>query len=271
VLRSLFSNKPEIKSLREIGLMREAGKVVAEALRLCRAMAKPGVKTVEINQAVEDLYTRYTAVSLFKGYPGKVPFPAVTCISVNEEIVHGIPGQRVIREGDLLKIDTACKLNGWCADAAITLMIGAVSSEKRRLVEVAEKVLYTAMVEMTRRRWWSEVAGIMQRQAESAGFSVVTQYVGHGIGRVMHENPQVPNFVNYELKKHDFRLEEGLVLAVEPMVNMGRSEADTLRDHWTVVTRDRLPSAHVEHTLAITKEGVLVVTADEDNKIIRRP
>jgi methionyl aminopeptidase len=271
VLRSLFSNKPEIKSAREIGLMREAGKVVAEALRLCREMAKPGVKTVEINQAVEDLYTRHTAVSLFKGYPGKVPFPAVTCISVNEEIVHGIPGQRVIREGDLLKIDTACKLNGWCADAAITLMIGTVSSEKRRLVEVAEKVLHTAMVEMTRRRWWSEVAGIMQRQAESAGFSVVTQYVGHGIGRVMHENPQVPNFVNYELKKHDFRLEEGLVLAVEPMVNMGRSEADTLRDHWTVVTRDRLPSAHVEHTLAITKEGVLVVTADEDNKIIRRP
>jgi methionyl aminopeptidase len=271
VLRSLFSNKPEIKSAREIGLMREAGKIVAEALRLCRSMAKPGVKTIEINQAVEELYGRYGAVPLFKGYPGKVPFPAVTCISVNEEIVHGIPGQRVIREGDLLKIDTACKLNGWCADAAITLMIGEVSSEKRRLVEVAEKVLQTAMVEMTRRRWWSEVAGIMQRQVESAGFSVVTQYVGHGIGRVMHENPQVPNFVNYELKKHDFRLEEGLVLAVEPMVNMCRSEADTLRDHWTVVTRDRLPSAHVEHTLAITKEGVLVVTADEDNKIIRRP
>lgn len=251
--------------------MREAGKVVAEALRLCRAMAKPGVKTIEINQAVEELYGRYGAVPLFKGYPGKVPFPAVTCISVNEEIVHGIPGQRVIREGDLLKIDTACKLNGWCADAAITQMIGEVSSEKRRLVEVAEKVLQTAMVEMTRRRWWSEVAGIMQRLVESAGFSVVTQYVGHGIGRVMHENPQVPNFVNYELKKHDFRLEEGLVLAVEPMVNMCRPEADTLRDHWTVVTRDRLPSAHVEHTLAITKEGVLVVTADEDNKIIRRP
>ena len=271
MLRSIFANKPELKSPREIGLMREAGKVVAEALRLCRAMAKPGVKTVEINQAVEDLFELRGAISLFKGYPGKVPFPAVTCISLNEQVVHGIPGQRVIRDGDLLKIDTACKLNGWCADAAITLIIGEVSAEKRRLVAVAEKVLQTAMVEMTRRRWWSEVALIMQRTAESAGFSVVTQYVGHGIGRIMHENPQVPNFISKELKKHDFRLEEGLVIAVEPMVNMGRSEADTLRDHWTVVTRDRLPSVHVEHTLAITKEGVLVVTADEDNTIVRRP
>ncbi len=271
MLRSLFANKPELKSPREIGMMREAGKVVAEALRLCRSMAKPGVKTADINQAVEELYDRHTAIPLFKGYPGKVPFPAVTCISVNEQIVHGIPGPRVIREGDLLKIDTACKLNGWCADAAVTLMIGEVSSEKRRLVDVAEKVLHLAMVEMTRRKWWSEVALLMQRMVESARFHCVTQYVGHGIGRVMHENPQVPNFISKELKKHDFRLEEGLVLAVEPMVNMGRSEADTLRDHWTVVTRDGMPSAHVEHTLAITKEGVLVVTADEDNKIIPRP
>jgi methionyl aminopeptidase len=272
VLRSIFANKPELKSPREIGLMREAGKVVAEALRLCREMAKQGVKTADINGAVEDLYNRCGAISLFKGYqPGKAPpFPAVTCISVNEQIVHGIPGQRVLRDGDLVKIDTACKLNGWCADAAVTLMIGEVSSEKRRLVEVAEKVLQTAMIEMARRKWWSEVAWQMQKTAESTGFHVVTQYVGHGIGRVMHENPQVPNFVSRELKKHDFRIEDGLVLAVEPMVNMGRSEADTLRDHWTVVTRDGLPSAHVEHTLAVTKEGILVVTADEDNKIIPR-
>src|SRR5262249_25543890 len=154
---------------------------------------------------------------LFKGYPGRVPFPASTCISLNEQVVHGIPGQRAIREGDLLKIDTACKLNGWCADAAITLPIGQVSPEKQRLVDVAHQVLQTAMTEMARRRWWSEVAGLMQRVAESAGFSVVTQYVGHGIGRVMHENPQVPNFVTRDLRRHDFRLEEGLVLAVEPM------------------------------------------------------
>ena len=249
--------------------MREAGKVVAEALRLCRNMAKPGVKTIEIDRAVEELYAARDALPLFKGYPGRVPFPAVTCISLNEEIVHGIPGQRVMREGDLVKIDTACKLNGWCADAAITLMIGQVSAEKRRLVEIGERVLKTAMIEMGRRRWWSEVAGHMQRVAESAGFSVVTQYVGHGIGRIMHENPQVPNFVNRELRKHDFRLEEGLVLAVEPMVNMCRADTEIMRDHWTVVTRDGLPSVHVEHTLAIVREGVYVVTADEETLVKR--
>jgi methionyl aminopeptidase len=174
-----------------------------------------------------------------------------------------------VRSGDLLKIDTACKLNGWCADAAVTLMVGEVTPEKRRLVQVGEQVLRTAMVELGRRRWWSEVALQMQRVAESAGFSVVTQYVGHGIGRTMHESPQVPNFVSRELKKHDFRLEEGLVLAVEPMVNMCRAETDTLRDHWTVVTRDGMPSVHVEHTLALTREGVYVVTADEETLVPR--
>jgi methionyl aminopeptidase len=269
VLKSLFPQKPELKSSREVGLMREAGKIVAEALRLCRAMAKPGVRTIDIDQAVEALYREKGALPLFKGYPGRVPFPAVTCISLNEEVVHGIPGARTIREGDLLKIDTACKLNGWCADAAVTLMIGEVTAEKRRLVEVGEQVLRTAMVEMGRRRWWSEVAGQMQRVAEQAGYSVVTQYVGHGIGRVMHESPQVPNFVGRELRKHDFKLEEGLVLAVEPMVNMGRAETDTRRDHWTVVTRDGLPSVHVEHTLALTKDGVYVVTADEETLVPR--
>jgi methionyl aminopeptidase len=271
VLKSLFPQKPELKSSREIGLMREAGKLVAEALRLCRAMAIPGTRTVDIDQAVEALYRDRGAISLFKGYNqgARVPFPAVTCISLNEEVVHGIPGARTIREGDLLKIDTACKLNGWCADAAITLMIGIVTAEKRRLVEVGEQVLRTAMVEMGRRRWWSEVAGLMQRVAEQAGYTVVTQYVGHGIGRIMHENPQVPNFVSREVRKHDFRLEEGLVLAVEPMVNMGRADTEIRRDHWTVVTRDGLPSVHVEHTLALTKDGVYVVTAEEETVIPR--
>jgi methionyl aminopeptidase len=250
--------------MREIGLMREAGKIVSEALRLCRSMSKPGVRTLDINRAVEGVYARYGALPLFKGYPGRVPFPAVTCISLNEQIVHGIPGPRVIREGDLVKVDTACKLNGWCADAAITVIVGEVRPEWRRLVRVGEEVLQIAITEMGRRKWWSEVALCMQQHAEAAGFSVVQQYVGHGIGRIMHENPQVPNYVNRDVKKHDFRLEPGLVLAVEPMLNMGRADTDTLRDHWTVVTRDGLPSVHLEHTLAITPEGVLIVTADEE-------
>jgi methionyl aminopeptidase len=271
MLRAFSNRSPELKTRREIGLMREAGKIVAEALRICRTMAKPGTRTIEIDRAVEDLYASRGAIPLFKGYPGKVPFPAVTCISINEQIVHGIPGQRQIRDGDLLKIDTACKLNGWCADAAVTLIIGDVRPEWRRLVKVAEEVLQIAITEMGRCKWWSEVARKMQRHAEGAGFSVVQQYVGHGIGRIMHENPQVPNFISRDLRKHDFRLEEGLVLAVEPMVNMGRADADVLNDHWTVVTRDRLPSVHVEHTLAITREGVLIVTADEEPKPAEAP
>jgi methionyl aminopeptidase len=263
MLRSFFHHAPELKSPREISLMREAGKIVADALKICRDMAKPGVRTIEIDRAVEALFARRGALPLFKGYPGRVPFPSVTCLSLNEQVVHGIPGQRVLRDGDLFKIDTACKLNGWCADAAVTLIIGEVRPEWRRLVQTAEQVLKIAVEEMGRRKWWSEVAGRMQHHAERAGFSVVQQYVGHGIGRIMHENPQVPNFVGRDIRKYDFRLEEGLVLAVEPMVNMGRPEVDTLRDHWTVVTRDGLPSAHVEHTLAITKQGVQILTADE--------
>jgi methionyl aminopeptidase len=265
VLRSFFQRGPELKSTREIGLMREAGKLVAAALRLCREMTRPGVTTLEIDQAVEALYARHSAIPLFKGYPGpKVPFPAVTCISLNEQVVHGIPGQRRVREGDLVKIDTACKLNGWCADAAITIVVGQVRPEWQRLVQVGEEVLQIAIQEMGRRRWWSEVASRMQKHAEDAGFGVVHQYVGHGIGRVMHENPQVPNFVSRDTRKQDFRLEEGLVLAVEPMVNMGRADTRTLGDHWTVVTKDGLPSVHVEHTLALTRSGVQILTADPD-------
>jgi methionyl aminopeptidase len=265
VLRQLFQRGPELKSARELALMREAGKVVAAALRLARAMCRPGVRTIEIDRGIEGLYAHNGALPLFKGYPGaKVPFPAVTCISLNEQIVHGIPGAREIREGDLVKLDTACKLNGWCADAAITVMVGEVRPERRRLVKVAEEVLQIAIEDMPRRRWWSEVAGRMQKHVIEAGFSVVEQYVGHGIGRIMHENPQVPNFVNREMRKHDFRLEPGLVLAVEPMVNMGRSDVRVLNDHWTVVTKDGLPSVHVEHTLALTAQGVQILTADPD-------
>jgi methionyl aminopeptidase len=263
-----FSSKaPELKSPREIGLMREAGKIVARALRICREMARPGTRTLDIDRAVEALYASHGAIPLFKGYKTqgiRVPFPAATCISLNEQVVHGIPGQRTVREGDLIKIDTACKLNGWCADAAVSIMVGEMRPEWRRLVKVGEEVLQIAHVEMGRRKWWSEVAALMQQHVERSGFSVVTQYVGHGIGRIMHENPQVPNYVNREVRKHDFRLEEGLVLAVEPMVNMGQGEVDVLRDHWTVVTRDGLPSVHMEHTFAITRGGVLVVTGDEE-------
>jgi methionyl aminopeptidase len=263
MLRSSNFRPPELKSTRELGLMREAGKLVARALKICRDLAKPGVKTIEIDRAVEAFFARHNAVPLFKGYPGKTPFPAVTCLSINEEVVHGIPGNRILKEGDLLKVDTACRLNGWCADRAITIPIGQVSPEKARLLKVAEETLQISINLLGKRKWWSEVASAMQKHVEQAGFSVVTAYVGHGIGRVMHENPQVPNYVDRETRKADFRLEPGLTLAVEPMVNMRRAEVDTRGDQWTVVTRDRMPSVHVEHTLALTNDGVMIITADE--------
>ena len=271
MLRPSNYRPPELKSARELGLMRESGRLVVQALNICREMARPGTKTIEIDRAVEKFYAAHNAVPLFKGYPGRVPFPAVTCLSINQEVVHGIPGPRELKDGDLLKVDTACRLNGWCADRAITIPVGTVRPERLRLLSVAEEVLRIAIDEMPRRRWWSEIASKMQKHAESNGFSVVTAYVGHGIGRAMHENPQVPNFVSRETRKHDFRLEPGLVLAVEPMVNMGTPEVTTLRDHWTVVTRDGLPSVHVEHTLALTAEGVVVITADEDSQMWPTP
>jgi methionyl aminopeptidase len=266
VLKKIFNNRPELKSARELGLMRDAGRIVAQALRLAREMVKPGVETIEVDRTIDDLYRKHNALPLFKGYPGpKVPFPAVTCISVNEQVVHGIPGRRVLKEGDIVKLDTACKLNGWCADAAVTLPVGEVRPELKRLIKVAWETLHIAIDELPKRKWWTEVALRMQQHVERAGFSVVTQYVGHGIGRIMHEPPQVPNYVNHDIKKHDFRLEPGLVLAVEPMVNLGRrGDVDVQRDHWTVTTRDRLPSAHVEHTLALTADGVKILTADEE-------
>ena len=263
MVRATQYRPPELKSARELVLMRESGKLVARALKICRDLAKPGVKTIEIDQAVERFYAAHNATPLFKGYPGKVPFPAVTCLSVNEEVVHGIPKGRVLRDGDLLKVDTACRLNGWCADRAIPIPIGTIRPEWARLVRVAGEALQIAIDELPRRKWWSEVASRMQKHVETQGFRMVEAYVGHGIGRNMHENPQVPNFVDKDTRKHDFRLEPGLVLAVEPMVNMGKADVKALGDHWTVVTKDGLPSVHVEHTLALTPHGVEIITADE--------
>jgi methionyl aminopeptidase len=262
MLKKFTTQKPSLKNAREIALMREAGKLVAEALRIARELTIPGNRTIDVDQAIEKHYNKYGAIPLFKGYPGKTPFPAVTCISLNEQVVHGIPGPRVLRPGDLVKIDTACKLNGWCADAALSLPVGEVNPNIRRLVQVAEETLAIAIRELKTRRLWSEVATAMQRHVEQAGFAVVEKFVGHGIGRVMHEAPQVPNYSNREMKQHDFKLEPGLTLAIEPMVNMGKKEVQELPDHWTVITRDRLPSAHVEHTVAITENGIEVITAD---------
>jgi len=242
--------------------MRDAGRVVAQALARAADLIRPGVATGELDAAIEDVFREAGAEPLFKGVPGRVPFPAASCVSVNDEVVHGIPGNRMLNAGDLISVDTACRLAGWCADSAWTFPVGAVDDTKRRLLEVGQSVLELAIREMGRRSRWSEVAALLSDAVHEAGFSVVEDLVGHGIGREMHEDPQVPNYVSSSLRQADFALEPGLVLAIEPMINAGsRRTRTSKKDHWTVRTEDGQPSAHFEHTVALTEDGPIVLTS----------
>ncbi len=251
-----------LRSPREIAEMRKAGLLVWEAHQIARKMVRPGVTTGEIDAAIEQYFLGQNAVPLFKGVPGPVPFPAVTCCSVNEEVVHGIPGPRELVEGDVLSLDTGCRLNGWCGDAATTLPVGQVDPEIQRLLDVTRGTLELAVEKMGTCSRWSQVAREMEQFVKDHRFSVVEAFVGHGIGREMHEDPQVPNFVSSQLRRGgDFDLVPGLVIAVEPMVNMGTKRVRTKSDHWTQVTADGKPSAHFEHTIAVTESGPEVLTA----------
>jgi methionyl aminopeptidase len=251
-----------LRSDREIAAMRRAGLVVWEAHQVASSLVRPGVTTGEIDVAVEQFFLGKGAVPLFKGVPGKVPFPAVCCMSVNDEVVHGIPGRRVLLEGDVVSIDTGCSVKGWCADSAVTYPVGQIAPEVQRLLDCTSGVLQLAITLMASRSRWSDVATEMAQYVRDHGFSVVENFVGHGIGRKMHEDPQVPNFCTPAFRRnHDFDLEPGLVIAVEPMVNMGSKKVRLLADHWTQSTIDGMPSAHFEHTIAITSAGPVVLTA----------
>ncbi len=258
----------KLKSPREIGFMRDAGRLVAQALERVRLLAVPGSTTGAMDEAVASLFRDHDAIPLFRNYPnsqkGKPAFPAVICASVNEAVVHGIPNRRPLKEGDVVSVDTGCKLNGWCGDAAVTLAIGQVAPEVERLLQVTRDTLDLAIRAMGRCRTWSEVATLMEQYVKSQKMGVVEKFVGHGIGRDMHEEPQVPNFVTKTLRKNDIRLEPGLVLAIEPMVALGTKNVDVLGDHWTVVTKDRKVSAHFEHTVAMTVDGPRILTLLED-------
>jgi methionyl aminopeptidase len=249
-------------------MMREAGRVVARAHERVRQMAVPGATTADMNEAVAAIFREHDALPLFLGYPssvkGKPPFPAVICASVNEHVVHGIPNRRPLQAGDVVSIDTGCKVNGWCGDAALTLPIGAIRPELQKLLDVTSETLDLAIRAMERCRYWSEVAGLMERYVKSQGMYVIEKFVGHGIGQDMHEEPQVPNFVSKALRKNDIRLEPGIVLAIEPMVALGTKDVRTLDDGWTVETKDRGASAHFEHTVAMTPEGPRILTLLED-------
>lgn len=252
-----------LRSPREIAEMRKAGLLVWQVHRRIGAMIRPGVTTAELDAMVDGFFAQHNATPLFKGVPGTVPFPAATCTSVNEEVVHGIPGPRKLVEGDIVSIDTGCKLNGWCGDAAATYVVGQIAPDVRRLLDVTRNVLSLSIALLDRRPRWSQVAKEMEAYVKKHKFSVVEAFVGHGIGRDMHEDPQVPNFVNRQLRRGsgDFRLTPGLVIAIEPMVNMGTKRVRAKADHWTQVTADGRPSAHFEHTVAITENGPRVLTA----------
>ena len=258
---------PRLKTDAQIEQMRKAGRVVRRVLKRLGEMVAPGVTTLDLDREAERICSENGAVCLFKGVPGRGragPFPGNICASINEEIVHGIPSdKRVIREGDIVSIDFGVRLDGWCGDAAETFVVGEISAEKRQLVDVTRNALSLA-IEMCRPNGrWSEVAQAMQEYVESQGLSVVREFVGHGIGRDMHEDPRIPNWLSRELRHREIPLAPGTVLAIEPMVNLGVAETDCLADGWTVVTRDRKASAHFEQTVAITSSGVTVLTAEE--------
>ncbi len=253
-----------LKSQREIDLMRKAGHLVYQVHEEVRETVKPGITTAELNELAEKRIADAGATALFKGVvnpQARIAFPAALCISVNEEIVHGIPGDRVLNEGDIVSVDCGVRLEGYCGDAARTLAIGEIDENAQKLLDVTENTLKLAIEEMAPDRMWGEVASKMQEYVEQNGFSVVRDFVGHGIGQQMHEEPKVPNYHDRKQAKSDFRLRSNMTIAVEPMVNAGTHEVRySDADRWVIVTRDGSWAAHFEHTLAMTDKGVVILT-----------
>jgi methionyl aminopeptidase len=243
-----------LKSAREIEKMRRSNRIVAEILQEVKAMARPGVKTRELDELAEALLKKHRARSAFKGYNG---YPAVLCTSVNEEVVHGIPSDRVLQEGDILSLDFGAVCEEYYGDAAITVPVGAISEEARRLLQVTEDSLYKAIEQARPGKHVGDISAAVQRHVESQGFSAVRDFVGHGIGKFMHERPQVPNF---GIPGRGVRLRTGMTLAIEPMINAGGHEVVVLDDGWTAVTRDRSLSAHFEHSVAVTENGPIILS-----------
>ena len=247
----------ELKGPDELARMREAGRVVHEVLALLAQAAQPGETTLELDRLAEDLTRKRKAKPAFKGYLG---FPSSLCTSLNDEVVHGIPSvRRVLKDGDLLKLDFGVVKEGFYGDAAVTVPVGHASVEARRLAETTREALERAIEEARPERRVSDLGAAIQRHVEPRGYSVVREFVGHGIGRALHEAPQVPSY--RDARRDDPRLEVGMVLAIEPMVNAGGGLTRILPDQWTAVTADRSLSAHFEHTVAVTAEGPAALTA----------
>ncbi len=258
--------------------MRQAGICVWQAHQLVAQVVAPGVTTAEIDAVIAEHFRLCQAEPLFKNYPhqneGRPPFPAATCTSINDEVVHGIPNHRQLVEGDIVSVDTGCRLNGWCGDSAWTHPVDSIAPRVQELLDVTRQTLELAVRLVGEKSRWSEVATEMAQLVRSHGLAVVEAFSGHGIGREMHEDPQAPNYYSAELKRRDFFLKPGLVLAIEPMVNLGTKQVRCLRDHWTQVTCDGQPSAHFEHTIALTAQGAWVLTGPpttpEEEEFCRR-
>lgn len=243
-----------IKNGRELNYMRDAGRVVAETFEVLRDMVKPGITTKELDAKAEDFILSKGARPAFKGYGG---FPATLCTSVNEEVVHGIPGLRKLENGDIISIDCGAVINGFVGDSALTLPVGTISKEAQELLRVTENSLHQGIAQALEGNRLTDISHAVQKCVEKEGMSVVRDYVGHGIGSKMHEDPQIPNFGP---PARGPRLKQGMTLAIEPMVNLGTFEVRTLPDDWTVVTLDGRLSAHFEHTIAITDNTPEILT-----------
>ncbi len=246
-----------LKSPPELAAMREGGRLLAQVLRLLADMVEPGATTGDLDRAAGQYIEQHGARAAFKGYRG---FPANICTSLNEEVVHGIPGSRKLKEGDLLKIDAGVIWDGFFSDAALTVPVGEVGDEVLRLMRATQEALNAGIAALRPGVRVSQISAAVQKVAEGHGFNVVRDYTGHGIGRALHEDPKVPNYVSAGLLRHDAVLPKGAAVAIEPMVNVGTHRTRILPNGWTVVTRDGGLSAHFEHTVAVDDTGPVILT-----------
>jgi len=246
----------ELKTQREIQIIKNNGKILAKTMKLIGERIRPGTKTKELDLLAENFIKKQGAYPAFKGYRG---FPSSICVSINDEVVHGIPGERLIQEGEIVSVDMGVFKDGYYADGAYSFLVGEVSAEAQRLVWVTQGALENALHFVKEGRYLSDISHAIQSFVEENGFSVVRDLVGHGIGKRLHEEPQIPNFGD---PGQGVMLKKGMVLAIEPMVNVGSHHIDTRDDHWTIITRDGSLSAHFEHTVAVTENGTEVLTKD---------
>lgn len=249
-----------LKSPQEIAVMRQAGRINALALQAVREMIRPGVTTAELDAVAEAIIRKHSAIPTFKGYPGPYPFPATICASINEQLVHGIPGKRKLQAGDVISIDCGSTFEGFVGDAAITVGVGEISPDAHRLIEVTEQALFEGIRQMRAGNRVGDVSAAIQRYVESYNLHVTREYTGHGVGRQMHEGPQVPN---YGIAGRGMVLRPGMTIALEPMVLVGTHNTRVLSDQWTVVSADGSLTAHCEHSIAVTEGEPLILTTPE--------